>query len=170
MKLPKLNGHPFLRPGAMPAVDDREWQDPERSPWLRVVLLMTDLMYRSHGVTAQVRLSGQELPFCAKVAADVSLAGIQPFEAAKIAEAINVNFPFGQGNLETATVKGDCLRITVPTNGYSKVANVLAEWPKFGATGEEHGATSPNSLVAHSPVRRIRQDQIARRIHEPRKF
>ena len=166
---PRHVGHPFLRSGAMPVVDDvRDWQDPQKSPWLRVVLLATDLLYRDQGARAHARMSGETLPFGVGVMADVSLAGLPgvcalipslppPPVAVKIAEAINLNFPFGDGAKETATVNGAYIRLQVPTNGYPKIANVLAEWPRYGATGSErHVTPSANSLEA--PVgRRIRK-------------
>jgi len=156
--------------------EEREWQRPEISGWLRMALLATDLLFKEAGAPRAhiLKLLDDEAPYRYGTAADVSLAGLPgvcamiptnpaPEVAQAIVEAINLNFPYGDGNLETATANGAMIRIRVPIQGFSKTANVLSEWPTYGATGiVRHVTPRPFDLVGQ-PVRRWRNPDIQKR-------
>lgn len=178
--MPVATNSPFI--GVMPHLERaggmRAWMDPELRWEVRNVILLADWLYQqaSEGqARAQVtRLRSQEPPYSFGVAADLSLEGLPgvsvlipglpaPPIAEQICEAINLNFPFGDGTKETARADGAAIHIQVPVRGYTKVANCLAEWPRFGATGHRrHWRLHADGLEAPVAERRYRSRTLGR--------
>lgn len=146
--------------GACPILDGlkEDWESEITDPWLRVVVAFADLMFRADGAPRArcVRILSPEPPYRYGKAADLSLAGVN-VDAERIAGTLNRLFPFGDGNLETARVDGGRMRLQVPLHGYRKEANVLADWPTIGATGNKRH-TAPNlDNLEGGDFRRIRR-------------
>ena len=144
---------PFLSPtsGARPTFTSpamvQQWADEKTRFELRVVLLVTTMIYGEMGAGRMrvLRLHDGPSPYCNGLAADISVLelpgvkhaapGLQYKLPTWICARINLLFPFGDGRLETATYDGAKIVLQVPVGGFRREANPMSEWMNWGATG-----------------------------------
>lgn len=121
------------------------WRSPFVDPWLRAVIVFTMMLYREQGAK-RFRLLDIETSGYGRVAT-VSILGLPGIRrttsgevhksAAWVVNRLNVLFPFWDGQKETASCDGYCIRLEVPFNGYGRDCLALREWPEWGPKKEK---------------------------------
>ncbi len=127
---------------------EQEWGSQKVAYELRVVILMCAMLYHENDATRLrvLRIFDSEPMYRYGRAADVGVLELPNVNRAKkgdpyhrvpawIATRLNLLFPFGDGDLETATYGGDVISLRVPFNGFQQEAAPLSTWREWGASG-----------------------------------
>ena len=120
----------------------RVWRSSDVDPWLRVVVIFTTLLYFEQGAKRcrLVSLSAGRTGYGRT--ASISVLGLPGVTRALhgddhktprwIMQRLNVLFPFGDGDKETASYDGCVLRLEVPFCGYKNASAALRDWQMWG--------------------------------------
>ena len=127
---------------------EQEWCCQKVAYELRVVILMCAMLYHENNAARLrvLRIFAQEPMYRYGRSADVGVLEIPGVNRAKegdpyhrvpawIATRLNLLFPFGDGELETAEYTGSVISLRVPFNGFQQEAAPLSMWREWGASG-----------------------------------
>ncbi len=116
---------------------------------LRVVMILASKLYAEHGA-ARMRVrrlvDPNVEPYRSGFACDIEVTDLPGVKItsggtgykvpAWICKRLNLLFPFGDGDLETATYDGAKITLRCPMNGYGTRGPALSTWFEFGAPGK----------------------------------
>lgn len=109
------------------------------NPFLRLVIIVACGACRKMGGTCSVsKILGDDI-YAYGDAADVRPVGTsigahrsEEQALADLVRRLNLLFPFGEGDIDTARAVGGRLRLRVPRAGYRRDSRALSSWPEDG--------------------------------------
>lgn len=121
-----------------------EWRSSRVDPWLRAVAAFASLFFHEQNakrclITGLPGKYGRivELSVLSLPGVKVARIGETHWRPTWIVKRINVQFPFGDGDKETAVYDGAVIRLEVPFCGYSKESMAMRDWMVWGPKGKE---------------------------------